>query len=147
MAVIVGKWLGIDYGDARIGVAVSDPMGVLARGLETIRWNGRDMAWALERIATIVRDQQAVGLVIGMPRRTDGKPGASEEKARQFAADLAELTGLEPVLRDERYTTVLASRIMRETGIRSRRRNEVIDQIAAEIILQEYLESRRQPDN
>ena len=97
--------------------------------------------------SAIVRDQQAVGLVIGMPRRTDGKPGTSEEKARRFAADLAELTGLEPVLRDERYTTVLASRIMRETGIRSHRRNEVIDQIAAEIILQEYLESRRQPDN
>ena len=135
--------MGIDYGDARIGVAISDPSGILARGLETIRWNGRDMDWALSRISDIIRDQQVAGLVIGIPRRTDGKTGTSEEKARQFAIELAQRTGLEPVLRDERYTTVLASRLMRETGIRQTRRNEVVDQIAAEIILQEYLDSRR----
>ena len=138
-----GKWMGIDYGDARIGIAVSDPLGILARGLETINWNGRDIEWALERIVTLIREQQVGGLVIGVPRRTDGKPGASEEKARQFARDLALRSGLEPVLRDERYTTVLASRVMREAGIRSERRKSVVDQIAAEIILQEYLESRR----
>ncbi|HAL74882.1 MAG TPA: Holliday junction resolvase RuvX [Clostridiales bacterium] len=143
MSPETGKWIGIDYGDARIGIAVSDPMGVLARGLETIRWNGRDSAWALDRICIIVQEQQAVGIVIGVPRRTDGKPGPSEDKARSLAAELQSRTGIEPVLRDERYTTVLASRIMRETGIRADRRNAVIDQIAAEIILQEYLESRR----
>jgi putative Holliday junction resolvase len=139
----IGKWMGIDYGEARIGVAVSDPTGTLARGLETIRWNGRDMAWALDRIATLVRELQICGLVVGIPRRTDGKAGESEDKARQMAALLAERTGLEPVLRDERYTTVLAGRVMRETGIRADRRKAVVDQIAAEIILQEYLESRR----
>ncbi len=142
-----GKWMGIDYGDARIGIAVSDSLGMLARGIETIRWNGIDLAWALNRIVELVREHQIVGLVIGIPRRTDGKPGASEEKARHLAGELAALTGLEPVLKDERYTTVLAARVMRETGIRSQRRNEVIDQIAAEIILQEYLESRRKPDH
>lgn len=143
MADTNGKWMGIDYGEARIGIAVSDPLGILARGLETIRWNGRDMTWALDRICAIIRDQQVTGIVIGIPRRTDGKSGPSEDKARSLAVDLAARTGIEPVLRDERYTTVLASRVMRETGIRSNRRNEVIDQIAAEIILQEYLESRR----
>ena len=146
MAIASNKWMGIDYGDARIGIAVSDPMGILARGMETIRWNGRDMDWALDRICTIAREQQITGIVIGMPRRTDGKPGPSEEKARNLAAELAQRTGIETVLRDERYTTVLASRIMREAGIRSNRRNAVIDQIAAEIILQEYLESRRKSD-
>jgi len=138
-----GKWMGIDYGDARIGVAVSDPMGILARGLETIRWNGQDISWALDRITTLVREQGITGLVIGIPRRTDGKPGPSEDKARQLAADLAERTGLEPILCDERYTTVLATRIMRETGVRTNRRKAVVDQIAAEIILQEFLENRR----
>lgn len=138
-----GKWMGIDYGDARIGIAVSDQLGILARGLETVNWNGRDMEWALNRIITLIREQQISGLVIGVPRRTDGKPGASEEKARQFAKELAVRSGIEPVLRDERYTTVLASRVMREAGMRSERRKAVIDQIAAEIILQEYLESRR----
>jgi putative Holliday junction resolvase len=143
----IGKWMGIDYGDVRIGIAVSDPFGVLARGLETIRWNGEDMTWALERIAHLVAQQQVTGLVIGMPRRTDGKPGIAEEKVRRFAGELAARTGLVPVLRDERYTTVLAARVMRDTGIRADRRKTVIDQIAAEIILQEYLESRRKPDS
>jgi len=135
--------MGIDYGDARIGIAVSDPMGILARGLETIRWNGQDISWALDRIVSLIREQGVTGLVIGVPRRTDGKPGASETKARQLAADLAERTGLEPIMSDERYTTVLATRIMRETGIRAPRRKSVVDQIAAEIILQEFLENRR----
>lgn len=138
--------MGLDYGDARIGVAVSDPLGRLARGLETIRWNGRDIEWALARIVTLIREQSVCGLVIGIPRRTDGKAGPSEDKARQLAASLAELTGLQPVLRDERYTTVLATRVMQETGVRTNRRRAVVDQIAAEIILQEYLESRRQAD-
>jgi putative holliday junction resolvase len=141
-----GKWMGIDYGDARIGIAVSDALGILARGIETIRWNGQDMAWTLDRITNLTREQGIVGLVIGIPRRTDGKSGAagdSEAKARQMAALLAERTGLQPVLLDERYTTVLAVRKMRDAGVRGKRRRAVVDQIAAEIILQEYLESRR----
>lgn len=144
---LTGKWMGIDYGEARIGIAVSDPMGILARGLETIRWNGRDMEWALDRIAALVRELQICGLVVGIPRRTDGKAGESEAKARRMAALLAERTGLQPVLRDERYTTVLATRVMRETGVRADRRKAVVDQIAAEIILQEYLESLRHSDS
>ncbi|MGI6326902.1 MAG: Holliday junction resolvase RuvX [Saccharofermentanales bacterium] len=138
-----GKWIGIDYGEARIGVAASDPMGILACGLETVRWNGRDMAPALTRIAEIVRENHAVGVVIGLPRRTDGKESQSENDARHFAAELARITGLEPVLLDERYTTLLATRIMRETGVRQSKRRAVVDQIAAEIILQEYLNSHR----
>jgi putative holliday junction resolvase len=140
----VGKWLGIDYGEARIGVAVSDPMGILARGLETVRWNGRDPEWALERIAVLAREQGVCGLVIGIPRRTDGRAGESETKAREMAASLAERTGLPAVLLDERYTTVLASRLLRESGRKASRSRDIIDQVAAEIILQEYLESRRQ---
>ncbi len=146
MQPIPQKWMGLDYGQARIGVAISDPLGLVARGLETICWNGRDISWALERIVTLIQENQVAGLVIGIPRRTDGKTGESEDKARQLAALLAEKTGLQPVLRDERYTTVLASRVMRETGVRQDRRRAVVDQIAAEIILQEYLESRRKAD-
>ena len=145
-AAAAGKWLGIDYGDARIGLSVSDALGILARGLETISWNGKDMAWALDRIADLVREQGIAGLVIGIPRRTDGKPGKpgqSEDKARLLAALLAERTGIEPILRDERYTTVLANRIMRETGVRTRQRRSVVDQIAAEILLQDFLDGLR----
>lgn len=137
------RWLGIDYGDVRIGVAISDPLGLTARGLETIRWNSQDWSWAQNRIADLVRQYAITGLVIGVPRRTDGKPGISEAKARLFAQELAVLTGLDPVLRDERFTTVLATRVLQETGIRGQKRKSVVDQVAAEIILQDYLESRR----
>lgn len=141
-----GKWLGIDYGQARIGLAISDPLGLVAHGLETINWNGRDLEWALNRIVALVREHQVCGLVLGIPRRTDGRAGETESQARQLAVILVERTGLQPILRDERYTTVLAGRIMREAGIRGQKRKAVVDQIAAEIILQEYLESRRKAE-
>lgn len=138
-----GRWLGIDYGEVRVGIAISDPLGYTARGLETIRWNGKNFDRLADRICELVRINNISGLVVGIPRRTDGKPGISEEKARQLAGLLQEKTGIEPELRDERYTTVLAGRVMRDVGIGRDRRKDVVDQIAAEIILQEYLESRR----
>lgn len=137
------KWMAIDYGDVRVGVAVSDPLEITARGVRTIRWNGRDMAVIVERIFELMQSEKVEGLVVGVPRRTDGKPGPSEEKARQLAQMLHERSGLEPVLQDERYTTVLAGRIMQEAGIKGDRKRQVVDQIAAEIILRDYLESRR----
>lgn len=138
--------MGIDYGQARIGLAVSDSLGMFARRLETINWNGQDLTWGLDRIESLIKEQGVVGLVVGIPRRTDGKASDSEEQARRLAVTLTERTGLPMVLWDERYTTVLAGRIMRETGIRKERRKTVVDQIAAEIILQEYLESLRKAD-
>ncbi|NCC47773.1 MAG: Holliday junction resolvase RuvX [Clostridia bacterium] len=137
------RWLGIDFGSRRIGVAISDPLGFLARRLETISWNGRDMDWTIARLAELVRSEQITGVVVGLPRRTDGRTGESELLARAFAQALQDATGLVPVLRDERYTTVLAGRIMRETKVASADRKKVVDQIAAEIILQDYLDSRR----
>jgi putative Holliday junction resolvase len=137
------KWMAIDYGDVRIGVAVSDPLEVTARGVKTIKWNGQDMATAVERIYDLMLSEQVEGLVVGVPRRTDGKSGPSEDKARSLAQLLHERSGIEPVLQDERYTTVLAGRIMREAGIRGPRQRQIVDQIAAEIILRDHLERRR----
>jgi putative Holliday junction resolvase len=137
------KWMAIDYGDVRIGVAVSDPLEVTARGVKTIKWNGQDMATAVERIHDLMLSEQVEGLVVGVPRRTDGKSGPSEDKARSLAQLLHERSGIEPVLQDERYTTVLAGRIMREAGIRGPRQRQIVDQIAAEIILRDHLERRR----
>lgn len=139
----VGRWLGIDYGEVRVGIAISDPLGFTARGIETIRWNGENFDRLTDRICELIKQNGVDGLVVGIPRRTDGKPGVSEQKARELADLLHEKTGIEPELRDERYTTVLAGRVMREVGIGRDRRKAVVDQIAAEIILQEYLESRR----
>jgi putative Holliday junction resolvase len=141
-----GRWLGIDFGLARIGLAVSDPSGTLARGMETIRWNGRDLAWALDRLTTLIAEQQIAGVVIGVPRRTDGQPGSLTGQVLALADDLAARTGIRPCLRDERYTTVIAGRYLKESRIKGTRQRSVIDQVAAEIILQEHLDSLRQAD-
>ncbi len=141
------RLMGIDYGDKRIGIALSDETCVLASGLETIRWNGRDSEYAVKRIAGLAAERGVTGIVIGMPRRTDGRPGASADKAEAFAAALEAQTGLPVTRRDERYTTVIASRMMREAGRAQKDRNEIIDQIAAVVILQEVLDGRRRDDN
>ncbi len=135
--------MGIDYGDRRIGIAVSDETGILASGVETVHWNGRDPEWAVDRICALVAQRQVGEIVIGLPRRTDGRAGASEDKASALADTLAARTGLPVTKRDERYTTVIASRMMRDAGTRQRDRREVIDQVAATVILQEVLDERR----
>ncbi len=144
MAVLLSeRFMGIDYGDKRIGTAVSDPLGITARGLETINWNGIDNAWALDRLATLISDYKITTVVMGLPRRTDGRPSESEAKARALAAEIEARTQIPVVFKDERYTTVIASRVLRETGVRGAKRKAVLDQVAAEIILAEFLESRR----
>lgn len=138
-----GKWMGIDFGLARIGVAVSDPLGILANGLETIRWNGRDTDAIMERLVFLVKQQNVQGIVLGYPSRTDGKQASLTETVRELAAGLEQKTCVPVLLRDERYTTVMARRKLQESGVKARRQRPVIDQVAAEIILQEHLESRR----
>lgn len=135
--------MGIDYGDRRIGIALSDETGVLASGVETIRWDGVDTSRPLARIHELVLTRGVGEIVIGLPRRTDGKFGASEAKAEMFAVALASATGLPVQRKDERYTTVIAARMMREAGHPSKERNARIDQIAATVILQEELDARR----
>lgn len=130
--------MGIDYGLARIGVAVSDPLRITARGVETINWNGRDMDWAINRICELALEYQVSEIVMGLPRRTDGKSSPSEEGARALAATLEERLEKPVIFRDERFTTVLASRVLNEVDYKKNKR-KVIDQVAAEIILQDYL--------
>ncbi len=136
----MNRKIGIDYGTVRIGVAVSDPLGIAARGIETIRWNGQDMDWAVARIAALCAEYKADTVVVGLPRRTDGKEGPSDQNARLLARRIEESAPVRVVLQDERYTTVLAHRIMQETGMRRDKKKSVVDQIAAEILLQDYLD-------
>ncbi|MDI9498442.1 MAG: Holliday junction resolvase RuvX [Bacillota bacterium] len=136
-----GRWLGLDFGLARIGVALSDPLGITARGIETLRWNGRDAEPALLRLEELLREHGVVGIVLGQPRRTDGRASASEAEAESFAAALTARCPLPVVRVDERFTTVLAHRLLSELDWRGDRRR-VIDQVAAEIILQDFLNRR-----
>ena len=131
--------MAIDYGTVRIGIAISDPLGITARGIETIRWNGKDPEWAINRILTLCGENQVDTVIVGLPRRTDAKECTAEQNARLFAERIEKATGIKVILKDERYTTVIANRIMRETGVRQTKRREIVDQIAAEIILQDYL--------
>jgi putative Holliday junction resolvase len=135
-----GVRLGIDPGDARIGVARSDPSGFLATPVETVPRGRGD----LRRIARILAEEEAIEVVVGLPRSLSGREGPAAAKVRQFAADLARAVAPVPVrLCDERLTTVSAEAMLRDRGRRGAKRREVVDQAAAVLILQHALDSER----
>lgn len=131
--------MGIDFGTRHIGIAISDELRVIAKGIETVNWNGEDPEWALNRICEIIKEMEVNAIVLGMPARTDGTRSATQDKAEEFGAELAKRCGIEPVYKDERFTTVLASRYLHESNIKAKKQKKVIDQVAAEIILQDYI--------
>ena len=137
-----GRRLGIDVGTVRIGVAVSDPDGILATPVETVR---RDRRGAhLRRLATLVGEHEVVEVVVGLPRTLADRVGSSADDAVGVAEALA--GRIEPVpvrLTDERLTTVSASRSLREAGVRAKEQRGKIDQAAAVAILQGWLDQRR----
>ena len=135
-----GVRLGIDPGDARIGVARSDPSGFLASPVETVRRGKGDLA----RIARIAREDEAVEVVVGLPRSLSGGEGPAAEKTREFAARLARRVAPVPVrLVDERLTTVSAEAMLRDRGRKGQQRRAVVDQAAAVLILQHALDTER----
>jgi len=135
--------MAIDYGTKRIGIALSDPLRMIANGFETVSWNGIDVEYAIDRIAQIVIDKDVEEIIIGSPVRTDGGISSSQQKAEHFGDLLSQKTGISPLYRDERYTTVIASRYMNEIGVAGQDRKKIVDQLAAQIILREYLEIHR----
>ena len=135
-----GVRLGIDPGDARIGVARSDPSGVLATPVETVRRGKGDLA----RIARILEEEGAVEVVVGLPRSLSGAEGPAAAKAREFAGRLARRVAPVPVrLCDERLTTVSAEAMLRDRGRKGMKRRAVVDQAAAVLILQHALDTER----
>jgi putative holliday junction resolvase len=135
-----GVRLGIDPGDARIGVARSDPSGFLATPVETVPRKAGDLA----RIAELVVEQEAVEVVVGLPLSLTGREGPASVKVRAFTAELARRIAPVPVrLCDERLTTVSAESMLRERGRKGSRRRAVVDQVAAVVILQHALDTER----
>lgn len=135
-----GTRLGIDPGDARIGVARSDPSGFLATPVETVRRGKGDLA----RIARLVREEEVVEVVVGLPRSLSGGEGPAAAKVRAFAGRLAERVAPVPVrLVDERLTTVTAEAMLRDRGRKGQQRRAVVDQAAAVMILQHALDTER----
>ena len=137
-----GRVLGIDVGTVRVGVALSDPTGTLASPLETLK-RAKDRS-DLDRLAALVVEHEVTEVVVGEPRHLSGASGASARDADAYAQDLAGRTGDVPVyLVDERLSTVTATSHLREGGRNSREQRSVIDQAAAVVILQHFLDSRR----
>jgi putative Holliday junction resolvase len=137
-----GRRLGIDVGAVRVGVALSDPDGVLATPLATVARDaehGTDLA----AIARLAAEHDAVGIVVGLPRTLAGAEGPAAVAAREFAAALTGHVGVPVVFSDERLTTVVATRQMRESGRKGRRQRAVVDQAAAVAILQGWLDAHR----
>jgi len=136
-----GVRLGVDPGDARIGVARSDPSGFLATPVETVRTGKGD----LRRLAQLVREVEAVEVVVGLPRSLSGGEGPAAAKARDFADALAARVAPVPVrLQDERLTTVAAEAMLRDRGKKGASRRAVVDQAAAVLILQHALDTERE---
>lgn len=140
-----GRRLGIDVGTVRIGVASSDPDGILATPVETVQRDRRDASGKhLRRLATLVSEYEAVEVVVGLPRTLADRAGSSARDAIDLAGRLARRITPTPVrLADERLTTVSAQRSLREAGIRAKGQKSVIDQAAAVGILQSWLDQRR----
>ena len=135
-----GVRVGLDPGDARIGVARSDPSGFLATPLETVRRGAGDVS----RIADIVAQEEAIEVVVGLPRSLSGGEGPAARKVRRFATALARRIAPVPVrLCDERLTTVSAESMLRERGRKGADRRAVVDQAAAVVILQHALDTER----
>ena len=133
--------LGLDYGSKTVGVAVSDPLGFTAQGVEIIRREEENkLRKSLRRIEELVKQYEVEELVLGFPKNMNNTIGDRAEKSLEFAEMLKRRTGLPVVMWDERLTTVAANRTLMESGVRRENRKEHIDQIAAVFILQGYLD-------
>jgi putative Holliday junction resolvase len=143
-----GRRLGVDVGKVRVGVALSDPDGILATPLVTVP---RDMGAAADSVpadiaelARLVTEHEAVQVVVGLPVRLNGSEGPAALDIRAYAERLARAIGHVPVvLADERMSTVVASRRLAERGVRGKRQRAVVDQVAAVEILQSWLDAQR----
>ena len=135
------RLMGLDVGDVRIGVAVSDPTGTVVEPREAVRAGSR--AGAIEQIARLVEREGVGEVVVGMPVSLDGGVGRQGEKTRVFAELLAKRISIPVRTWDESYSSQAADGIMRESGTRKARRKGKRDSVAAAVILREYLEARR----
>jgi len=136
---MIGRILAIDYGKARIGMALSDPLGITAQPLEVLKV--KEVKDALTRIAGIVDEKGVERIIVGLPLNMDGSEGPQVAETRAFAALLRERTGLDPIEWDERLTSRQALSALGKQERSWRKRKEKMDAVAAQILLQSYLDS------
>ena len=134
--------MGLDYGSKTVGVAISDPLGLTAQGIEIIRRTSENkLRRTLARIEELVREYEVTTIVLGFPKNMNNTVGERGEKSLEFKEMLERRTGIPVIMWDERLTTVSANRTLMESGVRREDRKEYVDMIAAVYILQGYLDS------
>lgn len=132
--------LGLDVGSRRIGIAVSDPLGITAQGLETLE--RRNKRYDFEHLQRVIRDYEVKEIVVGLPLRMSGAEGTQSEKMRAFAEELHKKFRLPVHLWDERLTSAEANRFLRETELSIEKRGKAVDRMAAVLILQSWMEQQ-----
>jgi putative Holliday junction resolvase len=138
--VAPGRILGLDVGARRVGIAISDPLGLTAQGLDTLQ--RRNRRYDLGELRKLLKEYAVREIVVGNPLRMSGQSGTQAQKMEVFAGQLKQSFSLPVHLWDERLSTAEAHRLLDETGIRDSRRKEVIDKMAAVLILQSFLDAR-----
>lgn len=136
----VGRSMALDVGERRIGVAVSDPLGILARSLTVVK--RRDDESSIAEIKSLIAEHDVSRLVVGFPRSLSGDVGPQAQAVEAFAEQLADAIDVPLELWDERLSTVTAARLLREQGQSAREQKKSIDAVAAAVILQDYLDAR-----
>ena len=135
------RMLGLDVGTKTIGVAVSDPMGWTAQGITVIRRSSKEND--LQALQCLLDEYQVEKFVVGLPRRTDGSYGPETDKIYEFGSELEREFGLPVEYWDERFSTVAAQRVLLEGDVSRAKRRQVIDKVAATVILQAYLDRKQ----
>jgi putative pre-16S rRNA nuclease len=135
-----GRILGLDVGSKTIGMAISDPLGITAQGLSTIRRKNKRVDFG--ELEKVIRLREVREIVVGYPLRMSGVAGTQAEKMQQFAEELRERFKLKVHLWDERLTSAEANRVLRDSEMSIKRRGEVVDRLAAVLILQSWLDCR-----
>lgn len=140
--------MGLDFGSKTVGVAVSDPLGITAQGIEIVRRTSENkLRKTLARIEELVAEYEVTEIVLGFPKNMNNTIGERAEKSLAFKEMLERRTGLSVVMWDERLTTVAANRTLIEGGVRRENRKDYVDMLAAVYILQGYLDSRERTSN
>ena len=140
--------MGLDFGSKTVGVAVSDPLGITAQGIEIVRRTSENkLRKTLARIEELVTEYEVTEIVLGFPKNMNNTIGERAEKSLAFKEMLERRTGLPVVMWDERLTTVAANRTLFEGGVRRENRKDYVDMLAAVYILQGYLDSRERTSN
>lgn len=133
--------MAIDYGDVRTGVAVCDKMEMLASPVCVIEQRNSDLL--IDKICSLIPDYKPELIVVGLPKNMDSTEGERAQKCKAFAEALSEKSGIETVMRDERLSTVVAHNVLNTTNTRGKKRKAVVDQVAAVMILQDYIDFRK----